>query len=383
MSAASHQMEDAASRTAAVERPSSSAAGTLTVALLAGGRSSEHDVSLASGRAVREGLERAGHRVSWVEIGRDGAWRCGEERLSLHPGEGLLDADVAFPVLHGPFGEDGTVQGVLETLDVAYVGAGVAASALCMNKVLFKRLMSAEGVPQVAYVGARLERWRRVPLEVLGEIADLGLPVFVKPAHQGSSVGIAKVSDAAQLGDALERAFAHDELVIVEAAAHGIEVECAVLGLPCADREPALGSGTAPPESAVVAPPAVGRAAAFAPVPGEIVFAGEWYDYAAKYEAGGMELVVPARISAGAHARVRELALEVFAYTGCEGLARVDFFVNGERVLVNELNTMPGFTPTSVYAKLIEASGIAYPELVDRLCRLALERSEDRRAHRY
>ncbi len=150
--------------------------------------------------------------------------------MSLHPGEGLLDADVAFPVLHGPFGEDGTVQGVLETLDVAYVGAGVAACALCMDKVLFKELMSATGMPQVDYVGARVERWRSAPTEVLGEIADLGLPVFVKPAHLGSSVGIAKVTEAAQLGEALDRAFAHDALVIVEAMAHGIEVECAVLG---------------------------------------------------------------------------------------------------------------------------------------------------------
>jgi D-alanine-D-alanine ligase len=328
-------------------------AAALTVALLAGGRSSEHDVSLASARAVREGLERAGHEVLQVEIGRDGAWRCAEERLSLRPGEGLLGADVAFPMLHGPFGEDGTVQGVLETLDVAYVGAGVAASALCMDKVLFKGLLSAEGVPQVDYVGARVERWRRVPTEVLGEVAALELPVFVKPAHLGSSVGIARVAQAAQLGEALDHAFAHDPLVIVEAAAPGLEVECAVLG-------PTLAS-----------------------VPGEIVLAGEWYDYAAKYEAGGMELVVPARISPAARARVQELALEVFAYTGCEGLARVDFFVEGERVLVNELNTMPGFTPTSVYPKLIEASGVPYPELVDRLCRLAIERWGGRRAHSY
>jgi D-alanine-D-alanine ligase len=326
---------------------------TLTVALLAGGRSSEHDVSLASARAVREGLERAGHEVRWVEIERDGEWRHGGERLTLTPSGGLLDADVVFPALHGPFGEDGTVQGLLETLDVAYVGAGVASSALCMDKVLFKELMSACGVPQVQYAGARVERWREAPTEVLGEIAGLGLPVFVKPAHLGSSVGIAKVADASSLGEALDRAFAHDPLVIVEAMAYGVEVECAVLG-------PALAS-----------------------VPGEIVFAEEWYDYAAKYRDGGMQLVVPARISAVVGARVRELALEVFAYTGCEGLARVDFFVDGEQVLVNELNTMPGFTPTSVYAKLTEASGIPYPELVDRLCRLGIERWEARRAYRY
>ncbi|MGA2163001.1 MAG: D-alanine--D-alanine ligase family protein [Solirubrobacteraceae bacterium] len=337
---------------------------TLTVALLAGGRSSEHDVSLASARAVREGLERAGHEVRWVEIERDGGWCHGGERLSLRPGEGLLDADVVFPALHGPFGEDGTVQGLLETLDVAYVGAGVASSALCMDKVLFKELMSACGVPQVEYAGARVERWREAPTEVLGEIAGLGLPVFVKPAHLGSSVGIAKVAEAAELGEALDRAFAHDPLVIVEAMAQGAEVECAALGV--IDQE-----GTNRSRGIL------------ASVPGEIVFAEEWYDYAAKYRDGGMQLVVPARISAAASARVRELAVEVFAYTGCEGLARVDFFVDGEQVLVNELNTMPGFTPTSVYAKLTEASGIPYPELVDRLCRLGIERWEARRAYQY
>jgi D-alanine-D-alanine ligase len=334
---------------------------TLTVALLAGGRSSEHDVSLASARAVREGLESAGHEVRWVEIERDGAWRHGGEGLRLRPGEGLLDADVVFPALHGPFGEDGTVQGVLESLDVAYVGAGVAASAICMDKVLFKELMSAAGVPQVDYAGVRTERWRRTPAEVLDELAALGLPVFVKPAHMGSSVGIVKVSDAHVLGEALDQAFAHDPLAIVEAMASGVEVECAVLGLTRSeDGAPALASE-----------------------PGEIAFGGEWYDYAAKYDAGGMELLVPARIPAATRTRVRELALEVFAYTGCEGLARVDFFVDGERVLVNELNTMPGFTPTSVYAKLIEASGIPYPELVDRLCRLGIARWEARHAYQY
>jgi D-alanine-D-alanine ligase len=158
----------------------------LTVAVLAGGRSSEHDVSLVSAEAVRAGLRLAGHEPRWVEIGRDGAWRYEGERLSFSPGEGLLGVDVVFPVLHGPYGEDGTVQGALETLDVAYVGAGVAASALCMDKVLFKELMATAGVPQVDYVGVRRERWERTPAEVLAELAELGLPVFVKPAHLGS-----------------------------------------------------------------------------------------------------------------------------------------------------------------------------------------------------
>jgi D-alanine-D-alanine ligase len=181
--------------------------------------------------------------------------------------------------------------------------------------------------------------------------------VFVKPAHLGSSVGIVKVCEPAAAAAALEQAFAHDELAIVEACGRGIEVVCGVLGLPGGE--------------------------AMASEPGEILFAGEFYDYDAKYTAGGMDLIVPARISPAARSRVMELALETFAQTGCEGLARVDFFVNGDRVLVNELNTMPGFTPTSVYAKLLSASGVPYPELLERLCRLGIERHEQRRRHRH
>jgi D-alanine-D-alanine ligase len=320
----------------------------LRVAVLAGGRSAEHEVSLSSGRAVHEGLQSAGHEVLWVQIERDGAWRHEDRLLSVCPGEGLLGADVVFGALHGPFGEDGTVQGMLETLDVAYVGAGVAASALCMDKVLFKQLMGAAGVDQVEYIGIRERRWRTARAQVLAEIVGLGLPVFVKPAHLGSSVGIVKVTETERLGEALEQAFEHDVLAIVEALGDGVEVECGVL-------EPA-----------------------FASEPGEIVFKGDWYDYTAKYTPGGMELRLPARITEGARKRVKELAVEAFEHAGCEGLARVDFFVNGEKVLVNELNTMPGFTPTSVYAKLMGASGIAYPELLSRLCRLAIERHEQR-----
>jgi D-alanine-D-alanine ligase len=327
----------------------------LTVAVLAGGRSSEHDVSLSSGAAVRDGLSAAGHEVLPVEIGRDGIWRRDGQTLHVTPGEGLLGVDVAFPVLHGPFGEDGTVQGLLEALDVAYVGAGVTASAVCLDKVLFKQLMSAIGVPQVAYVGVRAERWRRARQRVLEEIDRLGLPVFVKPAHLGSSLGIVKVSDAGALEVALEQAFTRDALVIVEAMARGLEVECGVLGT-----EPALASE-----------------------PGQIVFDGDFYDFGAKYSPGAMELRIPAAISASAREQVRRLALSAFAAAGCEGLARVDFFVDGERVLVNELNTMPGFTPTSVYAKLLAASGVAYGPLLDRLCRLALASHEQRHAYSY
>ena len=324
------------------------AAAGLDVVVLAGGRSSEHDVSLSSGGAVRDGLLAAGHRARIVEIGRDGVWRADGAPLSLSPGEGLLGADVVFPALHGPFGEDGVVQGVLEALDVAYVGSGVAASAVCIDKVLFKRLISTAGIPQVDYRGVSADSFARDPDAVLADAAALGLPVFVKPAHLGSSVGIAKVASADELAGALHAAFAHDELVIVEAMAGGREVECAVMG-----------------------PATVSE-------PGEIVFESEFYDYEAKYTPGGMELKIPARISASARERVIALARDAFRFAGCEGLARADFFVDGELVLLNELNTMPGFTPTSVYAKLMQASGTPYPQVVDTLCRLARERHERR-----
>ena len=322
----------------------------LTVAVLAGGRSGEHEVSLASGASIREALLAGGHDVVAIEIGRDGRWRRDGTPIALEPGEGLLGADVAFPALHGPFGEDGSVQGTLETLDVPYVGAGVTASALCMDKVLFKRLMSVTGVPQVGYIGVRRAGWLAAREQTVTAAQALGMPVFVKPAHLGSSVGIVKVAQPAELAEALEQAFEHDELAIVEACAPGIEVECGVLARP--------------------------QAEPLASEPGEIRFSGEFYDYRAKYAPGGMELRVPAGISAAARGRVQELALAAFAQSGCEGLARVDFFVDGEQVLVNELNTMPGFTPTSVYAKLLAASGVPYPELLDRLCRLGIERHE-------
>jgi D-alanine-D-alanine ligase len=332
----------------------------LKVAVLAGGRSSEHDVSLSSGAAVREGLLAAGHEVVSVQIDRDGAWRrTGEdEPLSLTPGAGVLDADVVFPVLHGRFGEDGTVQGLLEMLGVAYVGSGVAASALCMDKVLFKELMAAAGdVPQVGYVDVQEQSFAGPGRqELLEQVMRLGLPVFVKPSHLGSSVGIVRVTTEDELVGALDSAFAYDARVIVEAAARGIEVECGVLGRLAGERADGA------------------QAHAQASLPGEIVFDGDFYDFEAKYEPGGMELRLPARISDAAAAQVRKLALEAFARAGCDGLARVDFFVDGEDVLLNELNTMPGFTPTSVYAKLLEASGVGYPEVVDRLCRLGLER---------
>jgi D-alanine-D-alanine ligase len=320
------------------------------VALLGGGRSSEHEVSLASAASVREGLRAAGHDVVNIEVGRDGVWRRdGGVDVAVTPGRGLQGVDVVFPVLHGPFGEDGTVQGLLECLDVPYVGSGVLASALCMDKVMFKELMAHAGLPQVDYRAVRAAEFASDRGGVLARLDALGLPVFVKPARLGSSVGIVRAAAAGDLPGALQTAFEYDSLAIVEAAARGLEVECSVIG----NGEP------------------------IASEPGEIVLgAGEagWYDYEAKYTPGGMQLVVPARVPPWVRERIQSVAIEAFQRTGCSGLARVDFFVEGESVLLNELNTMPGFTATSVFASLFEASGVPYAELLDRLVQLAFER---------
>jgi D-alanine-D-alanine ligase len=333
--------------------------------MLAGGRSSEHDVSLASGRSVLDGLEGGGHECVPVVIDVQGAWRLADPRtdegrdgevLALRPGAGLLDCDVAFPVLHGPFGEDGTVQGLLECVDVPYVGAGVLASALCMDKWAFKRLMAEAGVPQVRYEAVLETSWRADPKAVLERARAVRFPQFVKPARLGSSFGISKVASEEALPAALEAAFRHDPCALVEAGAIGKEVECSVIG----NDKP------------------------LASEPGQVIAKADWYDYESKYTEGGMELVVPAPIGAAQRERVRRLAVEAFCSSGCNGLARVDFFVTAEgQVLVNELNTMPGFTPTSVFPKLFDASGIGYAELLDRLLGYAVARHERERRYSF
>jgi len=324
----------------------------LRVAVLAGGRSSEHDISLASARSVLESLDPERYDVVTVAIGRDGRWELGSgdgsiaETLPVPAANApatLGSVDVVLPILHGPFGEDGTVQGLLELAGLAYVGAGVAASALCMDKDLFKKVLRDSGIPVARHVAVRTGDAIHNPY---------GYPCFVKPARLGSSVGISKVHDEGELEPAVALAFRHDEKVLIEEFLDGIEVEVGVLG----NRHP------------------------IASLPGQIVPLGhEWYDFASKYDEGGMELVIPPTLPDDVIERVQRVAVEAFRVTECEGMARVDcFVVDGDRVVVNELNTIPGFTSTSVYAKLFEASGVPYDELLQRLIELALERHERR-----
>jgi D-alanine-D-alanine ligase len=321
----------------------------MRAAVLSGGRSSEHDVSLRSGEAVARGLEEAGHEAVRVEISREGAWSCDGEAVELAPGAGLLGSDVAFPALHGPFGEDGSVQGVLEWLDLPYVGSDVLSSAICMDKLTLKRLFAQAGIPQVDFVAAGEPGWRE-------RCEALGLPLWVKPSRLGSSVGITRVEQLSDLDAAVDLARRHDPRVIVEAPAAGREVECSLLGNEQVE----------------------------ASQPGEVVANGDWYDYETKYREGGMELAVPAPIPDQQLTRVRELAVTAFELGGCSGLARCDFFVEPDgAVLVNEINTMPGFTETSVYAKLWQASGLEYPALCDRLVTLAVERHQRARAYEF
>jgi D-alanine-D-alanine ligase len=330
------------------------------IAVLAGGRSSEHEISLASARSVLESLDPDRYEVVTVAIGRDGRWELGSgddgassvaETLPIPASNvpaTLGDVDVVLPILHGPFGEDGTVQGLLELAGVPYVGAGVAASALCMDKDLFKKVLRDSGIRVAPHVALR---------EGDAIVNPFGFPVFVKPARLGSSVGITKAHDEPELTDAVALAFRHDEKILIEEFLDGVEVEVGVLG----NREP------------------------IASIPGQIVPLGhEWYDYSSKYDDGGMDLVIPPDLPEETLEAVQRVAVETFVVTDCEGMARVDCFVIGDgEVVVNELNTIPGFTATSVYAKLFEASGIPYEQLLRRLIELARERHERRSRLRY
>lgn len=349
------------------------------VVLLAGGRSSEREVSLASGESVAKGLDGQGHDVLRVEIGRDGRWfqvvHFGPEEMptgdpiAVTPGEGLLGADVVFPALHGPFGEDGVIQGMLDSLEVPYVGSGVAASAVCLDKLLFKQVAGRAEIPQVDYVAILAADWHggeAARSRLLEGVGALGLPCFVKPARLGSSVGISRVVDAADLPSAIDEALRHDPRVIVEAASSGDEIEISVLGNALSHDDRLEVSQ-----------------------PGLLEFEGDWYDFGAKYESGGMRLIAPAPIDQALEIELASMASRVFRMAGCAGMARVDFFVEqgregaAPRILVNEINTIPGFTETSVYAKLFEASGLPYGRLLDRLLELSLERFRAERGYSF
>jgi D-alanine-D-alanine ligase len=354
------------------------------VLLLFGGRSAEHDVSRATAVAVASALDPLRYEVVPVAITTDGRWLLadeavaqlgggrdalpaafavagspveppsspGRDALVTHKSGGAptpLAVDVVLPLLHGPYGEDGTVQGLLELAGLPYVGAGVLGSAVAMDKIMMKRAFAAAGLPFARYL--TLRDGHDVGAFVDAVIADLGLPCFVKPANMGSSVGVSKAHSREELAAAVAQALTFDEWVLAEEAVVGREIEVAVLG-------------DDPPEASV---------------PGEVVPAAEFYDYADKYEDGNAQLLVPAPLDAAATAAVRTLAIAAFEACRCEAMARVDCFLRADGVfLVNEINTIPGFTPISMYPKLWEASGLPYSALLDRLIDLALVRHERR-----
>ena len=358
------------------------------VALVFGGRSSEHAVSCSTAASVLASIDREKYDVVPVGIARDGRWVLvadDPEPLRLAPGHvpevdgsgvGVLvplgteqhaltvlepgqtprelgDVDVVFPLLHGPFGEDGTIQGLLDLSDVRYVGSGVTASAVMMDKAFMKVVFAAAGLPIGPHTVITDKAWRRDPGAALDAASSLGWPVFVKPARAGSSMGISRVERVEDLEAAIEAAREHDPKVVVEAAIGGREIECGVLE----------GRGTAPARTSELGEAEVVRGHAF-------------YDYEAKYLADGdVRLTCPADVPAAVAAEVRRLAVVAFEAAGCEGLARVDFFYTDDgRVVVNEVNTMPGFTPHSMYPIMWQASGVTYPELIDELIGLALDR---------
>jgi D-alanine-D-alanine ligase len=344
----------------------------IRVAVLAGGRSSEHDISVRSAASVVAALDPERYEVVPVQIDRRGGWQLeASSRLSLEPGGeanalvpsgGALPAsaetgpiDVVLPILHGPFGEDGKLQGFLEIGGLPYVGSGVLGSALTMDKDLVKRVLHSVGIAVARHV---VLRDRRFDDADAAAVEELGYPCFVKPANLGSSVGISKVASRDGLRDAVALAFRHDAKVLVEEMIPGREVECGVLG----NSDPV------------------------ASLPGEIVITNDsdWYDFAAKYDEGAMELRVPADLPDAVTQELRETALRAFEVCECAGMARIDFFVTPElRVVLNEINTIPGFTSTSVYASLFAASGLPYAELLSRLIDLALERHARRARLRY
>src|SRR5579863_3462412 len=390
----------------------------IRVGILFGGRSGEHEVSLLSAASVLKAIDKDKYEVVPIGITKDGRWLTAEHaeglltgKLVLEPrhlragdpqntpaaavlaqGESVvvppepvhregglvpfqtdaallrrasdraINVDVIFPVLHGTFGEDGTIQGLFELADIAYVGAGVLGSAAGMDKDIMKSLFVAAGLPIVKHVTILRSEWEKDPKRVEKLVAKLKYPVFVKPANLGSSVGISKAHDRKELGPAIEEAAKFDRKIVIEQGVGGKkgkarEIECSVLG----NDEPA------------------------ASVPGEIVPGKEFYDYTAKYLDEGSQLIIPAKLSKTETKRVQELAVRAFKAVDCSGLARVDFLMDPKtrKIYLNEINTMPGFTSISMYPKLWAATGVAYADLIDRLIQLGIERHQDKKKNQY
>jgi D-alanine-D-alanine ligase len=364
--------------------------------LIFGGKSGEHEVSLASAQSVVRAIDTQKYEAVLIGITKEGKWLAGEDTLdqliasspspllasgqsgragsipsnqsidskelvpqtpgALSKASPLASIDVAFPLVHGPFGEDGTIQGLLELADVPYVGAGVASSGVGMDKTMMKAIFRAHNLPQVDWMAVLRRDWELKPEETIRRIETaFGYPCFVKPANLGSSVGITKAHNWDELAQALANAAQYDRKVIAERAAQDArEIECSVLG----NEEP------------------------IASLPGEIIPTREFYDYAAKYDGeSGTDLIVPADVSPEATRMLQDLAVRAFKAIDCHGMARVDFFLErmGNRILVNEINTIPGFTAVSMYPKMWEASGISYTALIDRLIQLALEHHADKK----
>lgn len=356
------------------------------VAVVFGGRSGEHEVSLMSAQGIMEAIDEEKYEVLPIGITKEGRWiASGDPMRALQSGmaEGesrpaallgdpsqrslirleeqeqglqaarLAKVDVVFPVLHGPYGEDGTVQGLLELANLPYVGAGVLGSALGMDKILQKTVLRAHGLPVADFLPILRKEWEQDPEAVIKRILEtLGCPCFVKPANLGSSVGITKAHGLEELPAALNEAARYDRKLLVEEAIDAREIEVSVLG----NDEPV------------------------ASVPGEIIPCNEFYDYEAKYIADDSELFIPAPISDELTRRIQEMAVQAYKAIDCAGMARADLFLERgtDKIYVNELNTIPGFTPISMYPKLWEASGVSYSELIDRLIELALERHQDK-----
>jgi D-alanine-D-alanine ligase len=389
----------------------------IRVGILFGGRSGEHEISLLSAASVFKAIDQDKYEVVPIGITKEGRWvtssdaerllagkpleherqlRAGDPEATsaaavLHNGEAVIvppephragamtpfqsegltrrasdraiNVDVIFPVLHGTFGEDGTIQGLLELADIPYVGAGVLGSAAGMDKDIMKSLFRAAGLPIVKHVTFLRSEWEATPKKMQKTVErKLKYPVFVKPANLGSSVGISKARDARELAIAIDEAAKFDRKIVVEEGVGGKknkarEIECAVLG----NDEPQ------------------------ASVPGEIVPSAEFYDYAAKYLDEGSQLIIPAKLTKAESKRVRELAIAAFRAVDCSGLARVDFLMEpkSRKIYLNEINTMPGFTSISMYPKLWAATGVPYPELIERLIRLGMERQAEKKKNQY